>query len=54
MIPFIIVVILLAALGILGAVVKGLLWLTFIAALLIVGAVGFGYFKFRSTKSGSA
>ncbi|HET8930142.1 MAG TPA: hypothetical protein VFN21_05735 [Acidimicrobiales bacterium] len=42
-----VVVIILTALGILGAVVKGLLWLTFIAALLIIAAIAYGWFRLR-------
>ncbi|HET8930899.1 MAG TPA: hypothetical protein VFN21_09605 [Acidimicrobiales bacterium] len=42
-----IIVIVLFALGILGAVVKGLLWLTFIAVVLIVAAIAYGWFRFK-------
>jgi len=48
MVVLLIVVIVLFALGILGAVVKGLLWLTLIAALLIVAAIAYGWFRLRS------
>jgi hypothetical protein len=48
MVVLLIVVIILFALGILGAVVKGLLWLTLIAALLIVAAAAYGWFRLRS------
>ena len=47
MIPLLIVVIILFALGILGAVVKGLLWLTFIAVVLVIAAAAYGWFKLR-------
>ncbi len=41
----------LLAFGILGAVVKGLLWLTAIAALVfLIGAV-FGYFRFKGSNA---
>lgn len=49
MVPFIIIVLILLAVGALGAVVKGLLWLTLIAALLIVGAMVYGWFKVKGT-----
>ncbi len=42
-----IIVIVLFALGILGTVVKGLLWLTFIAAVLVLATVAYGWFRFR-------
>lgn len=46
-----IIVIVLFALGILGAVVKGLLWLTFVAVVLVVVAIGYGWFRFgRSSR----
>ncbi|MEZ5226279.1 MAG: hypothetical protein R2710_06285 [Acidimicrobiales bacterium] len=48
MLTFVIVLVLLAALGILGAVVKGLLWLTFIASLVFVVALAYGWSKFRT------
>ncbi len=38
MVPLLILVIVLAALGILGSVIEGLLWLTAIALLLLAGA----------------
>ncbi len=48
MITLLIVLIVLAALGILGAVVKGLLWLTLVAAVLFVIAGAVGWSKLRS------
>ncbi len=48
MVVLLIVVIILFALGILGAVVKGLLWLTLIAALLIIAAIVYGWFRLGS------
>lgn len=49
MIALLIIVIILFALGILGTVIKGLLWLTLIAAVLIVASVAYGWFKLRSS-----
>lgn len=49
MVPLLIVVIILFALGILGTVVKGLLWLTFVAAVLFICAVLFGVYRLRSS-----
>lgn len=47
----ILAVVVLLALGILGAVVKGLLWLTLIAVIVfLVGAV-FGYFRFKGSSN---
>lgn len=51
MIALIVVLVLLAALGILGALVKGLLWLTFIAVALFVGAAVFGWVKMKATSN---
>ena len=51
MTAFLIILVLLIALGILGAVVKGLLWLTLIAVVLIVAAAAWGYFKLRGSMS---
>lgn len=47
MAALLIIVIILFALGILGTVVKGLLWLTFIAAILIVATLAFGWLRLR-------
>ena len=44
----IIVLLVLLAIGALGAVIKGVLWLTAIAVLLIIAAGLYGWFKFRS------
>lgn len=44
----IIILLLLAALGILGAVIEGLLWLTLIAAIVFVVAAIFGWTKLKS------
>lgn len=43
------VLIALALLGILGAVVKGLLWLTLIAGILLVAGLVYGGFKFKGS-----
>lgn len=51
MIALILVLVVLLALGVLGAVVKGLLWITFIAVLLIVAAAAYGWFKLRGSSS---
>ena len=50
----VIVLILLALLGVLGTVVKGLLWLTFIAIALLFAGLAFGYFKLKGFKSSSS
>lgn len=50
MTALILVIILLLLLGVLGAVVKGLLWLTAIALLVIVGLAAYGWWKFRDTR----
>ena len=39
------------ALGVLGAAAKGLLWLTAVAAIVLVGGAAFGYFKFTGSSS---
>ena len=51
MTAFVIILVLLLLLGILGAVIKGLLWLTLIAVALFVAASAYGWFKFK-TRSG--
>ena len=43
--------IVLLALGVLGAVVKGLLWLTVVAAIVLVGGAVLGSFKFKGSSS---
>lgn len=49
MVALLIVVIILFALGILGAVVKGLLWLTLIAAVLVVATIAYGWVRYQSS-----
>lgn len=44
-------ILVLLALGVLGAVVKGLLWLTAIAVLIFVVGAAFGYFRFKGSTS---
>lgn len=51
MAALLIVLLLLALLGVLGAVVEGLLWLLLIAACVFVAASLFGWFKFRSWRT---
>lgn len=51
MTALLIIVIVLFALGILGTVVKGLLWLTLVAAVLIVAAVAYGWFLLRGRRN---
>ena len=43
--------IVLLALGVLGAVVKGLLWLTVVAAIVLVGGAVLGSFKLKGSSS---
>ncbi len=43
----IILVVVLLLLGVLGAVIKGLLWLTLIALLLGAALIAYGWWKFR-------
>lgn len=47
MAALLIVVLVLFALGILGAVVKGLLWLTVVAAIAVVVTIAFGFLRHR-------
>lgn len=47
MVTLLIVLIALAVLGILGAVIEGLLWLTLIAAVMLVAGVAFGWSKVK-------
>lgn len=49
MTALLIVLVILLALGILGTVVKGLLWLTLIAAILFVLGVAYGAWKLRGS-----
>jgi len=51
MTALILIIILLLVLGVLGAVIKGLLWLTLIAALFVVALVAYGWWKFRGTET---
>ncbi len=52
MATLLIVLLLLALLGVLGAVVEGVLWLALIAAVLVAAGSVFGWFKFRSWRTG--
>lgn len=47
----IIALLVLLALGVLGAIVKGLLWLTAIAAVIFLVGALFGFVKFRGSNS---
>ncbi len=51
MFVFILIVVILLLLGILGAVIEGLLWLTGAAIVLFLIAAAYGYFKFKSWRS---
>ena len=51
MVALLIILLILLALGILGAVVKGLLWLTLIAIVLILGLIAYGWWRFGRTRS---
>lgn len=53
MLTLILVLVLLAALGILGAVVEGLLWLTLIAAVAIAVALIYGWSKLKGAVEGT-
>lgn len=48
---FIIILVLLAVLGILGAIIEGLLWLTLAAVVLFVVGAVVGWFKLKSSRS---
>lgn len=50
MLTLLIVLIILAALGILGAVIEGLLWLTLIAGVLLGVSLAYGWFKLKSSR----
>lgn len=50
MAAFIIILLLLAVLGVLGAVVEGLLWLTFAAIVLFVAGAVFGWIKVKASQ----
>jgi hypothetical protein len=47
----ILAIIVLLGLGLLGAVLEGLLWLTVIAAIIFVVGAVFGYFKFKGSSN---
>lgn len=49
MVALLVIVIVLFALGILGAVVKGLLWLTLLAAVLVVATVAYGWVRHKGS-----
>lgn len=49
MAAILIVVVLLLALGVLGAVLEGLLWLTAIAVVLVLVAVAYGWWRLKRT-----
>jgi len=51
MAAFIIILLLLAVLGVLGAVVEGLLWLTFAAVVLFVAGAVFGWIKVKASQN---
>lgn len=46
-----VIVIILFALGILGTVVKGLIWLTFVAGLLLLATIVWGWLRLRDGSS---
>ncbi len=46
MTALLVILVLLLALGVLGVVIKGLLWLTLIAVVLILGAIAYGWWRF--------
>lgn len=47
----VLIVVALLLLGLLGAVVKGLLWLTAIAVIIIVAGAIFGYSRFKGSSN---
>ena len=47
----VVAIIVLLALGVLGAVLEGLLWLTAIAAIIFVIGALFGYFRFKGSSN---
>lgn len=47
MTTLLIIVVILLALGVLGTVIEGLLWLTFIALVLVLAASAYGWFRFH-------
>lgn len=52
MVTLFVIILLLALLGVLGAVIEGLLWLALIVTLLAVAGAVFGWFKFRRWRTG--
>lgn len=42
-----VILVILLALGVLGAVIEGLLWLTLIALVLIAASAVYGWFRFK-------
>ena len=48
---FLLAILVLLALGVLGVVVKGLLWLTAIAVIVFAAGAAYGYFRFRGSTS---
>ena len=51
MAAFVIIVLLLALLGVLGAVVEGLLWLALAALILLLSGVALGWWKLRDWRT---
>jgi hypothetical protein len=49
MVALLVIIIILIAVGILGAVIKGLLWLTLIAIILIGVTMGYGWVKRKTS-----
>lgn len=49
MVGLLIVLVVLLALGVLGTVVKGLLWLTAVAAVLLLLGMAYGWWKFKGS-----
>lgn len=47
MTTLLVIAVILLALGVLGTVIEGLLWLTFIALVLVLAAAGYGWFRFQ-------
>ena len=54
MTALIIILVLLLALGVLGVIIKGLLWLAGIALLLMVAGAVYGFVKFRGWRGSTA
>ncbi|MFN3255288.1 MAG: hypothetical protein ACE37B_06305 [Ilumatobacter sp.] len=51
MAAFVIIVLLLALLGVLGAIVEGLLWLALAALILLIVGVALGWWKLRDWRT---